>query len=344
MKKSFKIALLVLGVLLLGAGVAAYYAYQKIYSPNVFVVKDRFLYIPNGARYSQVKDSILRNFRVEDVNMLEFVAGLKGYTEKVKPGRYEIKDGMSNNALIDMLRSGNQAPVNVTFNNLRTLEQLSGKVAAQIDVDSVYLLSLLSDNTYMQKYGMDSRTCVAMFIPDTYQFFWNTSAEKFIERMHDCYQKFWTDERKQKAKALRLSQLDVATLASIVQSEQSVHRDEQPKIAGLYENRLRQGIALQSDPTVVFAIGDFSIRRVTNAMLEVDSPYNTYMYPGLPPSPICFPEQSALEAVLNPDHNDYIYMCAKADFSGYHNFAKSYDQHLRYAREYQAALNKKGIK
>lgn len=343
MSKTAKITLLVLGVLLLAAGAAGYVMYQKIYSPNIFVKDTKYLYIPRDADFQQVKDSLYANFRVEDEAMLEMVAGWKNYPNKVKPGRYEIKDGMSNNALINMLRSGNQKPVNVTFNNIRTLEQLSSRVSRQIDVDSVYLLQLLKDDGYMSKYGFDSRTCYAMFIPDTYQFFWNTSAEKFIERMHACYCDYWTAERENRASQLNLTKLQVSTLASIVQCEQSVKKDEQPKIAGLYLNRLKIGMTLQSCPTVIYACGNWGVKRVTNAMLEVDSPYNTYKNVGLPPSPICFAEQSALDAVLNYDHNDYLYMCAKSDFSGYHNFSKTYDQHLRYAREFQRALSQRGI-
>ncbi len=344
MKKTLKIALAVMAVLLVAAGVAGYVIYQKIYSPNIFVAGGKYLYIPRDADYQRVKDSLYANFRVDDKAMLEMVADWKNYPQKVKSGRYQIKDGMSNNELINMLRSGNQAPVNVTFNNIRTLEQLASKVSHQIDVDSTYLLGLLMDDSYMQKYGFDSKTCFAMFIPDTYQMYWNATAEKFIERMYDCYKDFWTESRLNKAKTLNLTPLQVSTLASIVQCEQSSKKEEQPKIAGLYLNRLKIGMALQSDPTVVYACGNWGVKRVTNAMLEVESPYNTYKYPGLPPSPICFAEQSALDAVLNRDNNDYLYMCAKSDFSGYHNFAKTYDQHLRYAREYQNALNKRGIR
>ena len=344
MKKIFKTMIVLAAIVLVAGCLLGYYVYGIIYSPNIYTNGREYLYIRNGSGFAQVKDSLYAAFRVEDRTAFERVAALKHYDDNVKPGRYRIKDGMSNNALINMLRSGAQEAVNLSFNNIRTVPQLCARVARQIDVDSATLCECLSDGELLQKYGFDSRTCMAMFIPDTYQVYWNTTAEGFVDKMYNNYKQFWTEERLQKAKALKMTPLQVSTLASIVQCEQSVHRDEQPTIAGLYLNRLRIGMALQSDPTVVFAIGDFSIRRVTGAMLDVDSPYNTYKYPGLPPSPIAFVEKSAIDAVLYHDNNDYIYMCAKADFSGRHSFSRTYDQHRQYAREYRKALDKRGIK
>ncbi len=315
-----------------------------VYAPNVSTHGAKYLYIRNGAEFGQVKDSLYKNFTVDDKAAFERVAELKHYTENVKPGRYRIKDGMSNNELINMLRSGAQEAVKLSFNNIRTIPQFCARVSHYIDIDSASLNDILADDARMSKYGFDSRTCMAMFIPDTYQIYWNTTADGFIEKMYKNYKEFWNDSRMGKAKALKMTPLQVSTLASIVQCEQSVHREEQPTIAGLYLNRLRTGMALQSDPTVVYAIGDFTIRRVTGAMLEVDSPYNTYKHTGLPPSPITFAEKTALDAVLDHDKNDYLYMCAKADFSGRHSFAKTYAQHLQNAKEYRKALDKRGIK
>ena len=324
--------------------VIGYYAYQMVYAPNISVRDAQYLYIHNGADFEQVKKDLYANFYVDDKASFERVADLKHYADNIKPGRYRIKKSMSNNELINMLRSGAQEPVQLRINNIRTVPQLCGKVASQIDIDSAVLNDLLVDGEVLRKYGFDLKTCVAMFIPDTYEMYWNTTERGFVDKMYTNYNSFWSEERQKKAKALNLSRIQVATLASIVQCEQSVHREEQPTIAGLYLNRLRIGMALQSDPTVVFAIGDFSVRRVTGAMLEVDSPYNTYKHTGLPPSPITFPEKTALDAVLDYDHNDYIYMCAKADFSGKHSFAKTYAQHLQNAKEYRKALDKRGIK
>ncbi|MBQ1696377.1 MAG: endolytic transglycosylase MltG [Bacteroidales bacterium] len=344
MKNITKILLIVAALLIVAGCITGYYLYQIVYAPNISVQKAQYLYIRNGADFEQVKQDLYANFNVEDKAAFERVAALKHYGSNIKPGRYHIKKTMSNNELINLLRSGAQEPVQLRINNIRTIPQLCGKVAAQIDVDSASLCTLLTDGEILSKYGFDSKTCLAMFIPDTYEMYWNTSERGFIDKMYVNYKNFWNDERLKKAKALNLTQIQVSTLASIVQCEQSVHREEQPTIAGLYLNRLRIGMALQSDPTVVFAIGDFSIRRVTGAMLEVDSPYNTYKNIGLPPSPITFAEKSALDAVLDHDHNDYIYMCAKADFSGKHSFAKTYAQHLQNAKEYRKALDKRGIK
>lgn len=344
MKKITKIIIAIAAILVVIGCVVGYYAYQMVYAPNISTRDVQYLYIRNGEDFEQVKKNLYANFTVDDKDAFERVAELKHYGSNIKPGRYRIKKSMSNNELINMLRSGAQEPVNVKINNIRTLPQLCGKVAAQIDIDSATLCNLLTDGDVLTKYGFDSKTCLAMFIPDTYEMYWNTSERGFVDKMYVNYNNFWNEERQKKAKALNLTRIQVATLASIVQCEQSVHREEQPTIAGLYLNRLRIGMALQSDPTVVFAIGDFSVRRVTGAMLEVDSPYNTYKHTGLPPSPITFAEKTAIDAVLDHDHNDYIYMCAKADFSGKHSFAKTYAQHLQNAKEYRKALDKRGIK
>lgn len=344
MKTITKILLTAAAVLIVAGCILGYYAYNMVYAPNITTHDAQYLYIRNGADFEQVKKDLYANFYVDDKAAFERVAELKHYADNIKPGRYRIKKSMSNNELINMLRSGAQEPVQLRINNIRTIPQLCGKVAVQIDVDSAALCTLLTDGEILAKYGFDSRTCVAMFIPDTYEMYWNTSERGFIDKMYVNYKNFWNEARQKKAKAMNLTQIQVSTLASIVQCEQSVHREEQPTIAGLYLNRLRTGMALQSDPTVVFAIGDFSIRRVTGAMLEVDSPYNTYKNVGLPPSPITFAEKTALDAVLDYDHNDYIYMCAKADFSGKHSFAKTYSQHLQNAKEYRKALDKRGIK
>jgi len=344
MKKKFKFILATLLVLVVAGSVLGYFAYQKVFSPNIFVKEAKYLYIPNDATYQQVLDSLYKNFEVKNQSIFEFVAERKNYPNKVKGGRYKITNGMSNNELVNKLRSGNQDAVNVTFNNLRTIKQLCARISKQIDIDSNYLYDLLQNDEFLSKYGVNKNNCQALFIPDTYQFYWNTTAEKFVAKMYEYYQDFWNEERLAKAKSINFTPLEVSTLASIVQMEQAQHKEEQPIIAGLYINRLKIGMPLQSCPTLIYAIGDFSIKRITGKMLEFDSPYNTYQNPGLPPSPICFPEVSALKAVLDYDHNNYIYMCAKADFSGYHHFSISYEDQKHYAHEFQKQLDKKGIK
>lgn len=343
MSKSLKIILAAALCVTATATIAGYGVYKKIFSPNIFVKDTEYLYVSNGAEFDAVMDSLCKNFEVRDSDGFVFTARKKNYPSKIKGGRYKITSGMSSNALVNLLRSGSQTPVSLNLDNLHTIQQLCARVSHNLDIDSNILYDLLQNDGYMKKYGFNSQTCMALFIPDTYQFYWNSTAEKFIETMNVHYQKYWTEERRQKASAVNLTQLEVSILASIVQKEQAHFKDEQPVIAGLYMNRLRIGMPLQSCPTLIFALGDFSIKRVTGKMLEYDSPYNTYKYKGLPPSPICFPEKNAIEAVLNYDRNDYIYMCAKSDLSGRHNFSKSYEDHKRYAKAYQKALDKKGI-
>ena len=250
---------------------------------------------------------------------------------------------MSNIQLVRLLRSGNQVPVKVTFNNVRTKEDLAEKITANLEVSKEQFLDLLQDSVYIRKFDFDEETIMSMFIPNTYELWWNTSAEGLFDRMYREYQSFWTEDRKQKAKSLGLSQKEVSTLASIVQAE-SQKADERPKIAGVYLNRMKIGMPLQADPTLVFATGDFTLKRILNVHKEIESPYNTYKYTGLPPGPINLPDINSLNAVLNAEQHKYMYFCAKEDFSGYHNFTTSYSEHLANAARYQAELNKRGIK
>ncbi|MBQ5512909.1 MAG: endolytic transglycosylase MltG, partial [Bacteroidales bacterium] len=233
MKKITKIIIAIAAILVVIGCVVGYYAYQMVYAPNISTRDVQYLYIRNGEDFEQVKKNLYANFTVDDKDAFERVAELKHYGSNIKPGRYRIKKSMSNNELINMLRSGAQEPVNVKINNIRTLPQLCGKVAAQIDVDSATLCNLLTDGDVLTKYGFDSKTCLAMFIPDTYEMYWNTTERGFVDKMYVNYNNFWNEERQKKAKALNLSRIQVATLASIVQCEQSVHREEQPTIAGL---------------------------------------------------------------------------------------------------------------
>jgi UPF0755 protein len=270
------------------------------------------------------------------------IARMKKFS-KVKPGRYRITDGMSNRELVNMLRAGNQVPIDFTFNNIRTKEQLAGRVGARLEADSVRFLFLLNDAGFLSKYGMSPETVMTLFIPNTYELYWNTSEEQFFDRMAQEYKKFWTDDRKSKAAALGMKQSEIVILASIVEAEQTRYTDERPSIAGLYLNRLKKGMPLQSDPTVIYALGDFSIQRVLNSDLDIDSPYNTYKHTGLPPGPIRIPEAASIDAVLNYKKCDYLYMCAEYG-TGHHKFTSDYDQHLKNARDYQKALNSASIK
>jgi UPF0755 protein len=347
MSKKKKIILSLFLLLIVGGGVGGYLVYRWIYEPNVDLdgKKSVVIFIPTGSNYERVLEILNEQNIIKDEKSFDWVAKEKKYKENVKPGRYRVLAGMSNSELINMLRVGNQEPVTLTFNNIRTKAQLAGRVGAKLEADSTVLLKMLNDADYLHdKFGMTTDNIISMFIPNTYEFFWNTDGEEFMKRMAKEYRNFWTEDRKARAKQSNLTQTQVAILASIVQEEQNRFNDEKSVIAGLYLNRIKKDMLLQSDPTVRFAIGDFSVSRILNSDLQIDSPYNTYKYPGLPPGPICIPEISSLDAVLNYDHNDYIFMCAKEDFSGHHNFSKTLQQHLIYAKKYQQALNQRNIK
>ena len=269
------------------------------------------------------------------------LASLKKYGEHIRTGRYAVEPGMTMTQLFRDLRNHNEVPINLVVPARRELHDWVGRVAAQLMVDSVELSEAVATLHCVEADGR--KALPVEIIPNTYEVYWDMSAEKFVERLQTEYNRFWTDERKQKAKDKGLSQLEVSTLASIVDSE-SAYDPEKPRIAGLYLNRLHKGMLLQSDPTVIFAVGDFTIRRVLNEHLRTESPFNTYRVKGLPPGPIRIASVAGLDAVLNAEQNDYLYMCAKEDFSGSHNFATTYSEHLQNARRYINELNKRGIK
>lgn len=301
--------------------------------------REYVLKIPSNATYAMVNKELYDKRVINDAVSFGFVSKMLGYQDAVKPGLYIVKPKMTNLELVRLLRSGNQAPIRITFNNVRTKEDLAEKITPNLEMSEEQFLAILQDSVYIRKFDFDEETIMSMFIPNTYEVWWNTSPEALFDRMYKEYEKFWTEERRAKAAKIGLSPKEVSTLASIVQSESQQKADERPKIAGLYLNRLQRGIPLQADPTLIFAIGDFEIRRVLNVHKEVDSPYNTYKYAGLPPGPINLPDIKSLDAVLNPEKHDYLYMCAKEDFSGYHSFATNLTQHNANARRYQAALN-----
>jgi UPF0755 protein len=250
---------------------------------------------------------------------------------------------MSNRRLINMLKAGNQEPVQLKFKNHRLKKNMAAYIATQLEADSASIMSLLDSAEFVSKYGFTTDNVYSLFIPNSYEFYWNTSAKQFVERMHKEYQKFWTPARLAKAEKIGLSKTEVSTLAAIVDAE-ALNDSEMPTIAGLYMNRYKSGIKLQADPTVIFANQDFTIRRVLNRHLRKDSPYNTYVYKGLPPGPIMMPSINAIDAVLNHKKHKFIFMCAKEDFSGYHNFAVTQAEHQANARRFQRALNERNIK
>ena len=291
------------------------------------------LYIPTGADYQYVKDKIIAMNVLKSEKAFNWLAKKTNYDENVHPGRYVLVDGMTNQQLITMLRMGYQTPVKVVFNNMRTVEQLAGRISEQIEADSTSIVDAIYAND-----DVDATT----FIPNTYEFYWNTTAEDFVNKMLVEYKRFWNESRLEKAQNIKLTQREVSILASIIDKETS-KTSEMPRIAGVYMNRLNKRWPLQADPTLIFALGDYNIRRVLDVHKNIDSPYNTYKYAGLPPGPICIPSIAAIDAVLNAEKHNYFYFCAKDDLSGYHVFAKTINEHNRNAEKYRRALNKQKI-
>ncbi len=341
-----KIIFWLLLILLLSGGVAAYLGYRMVYLPNIFLGDKRseIIFIPTGSKFEDVVSILKEGNILKDEASFTHLAQLKKYKYNIRPGKYRILANLNNNTLINLLRAGIQEPITLTFNNIRKKEQLITIVCQKLEADSTELHALLNDDQYLEEiFSLKHETILTAFIPNTYRFNWNTSAKQFMDRMKAEYNKFWNADRKAKAKQLGLTQTEVSILASIVQAEQQQFQGERPVIASLYLNRLRIGMPLQSDPTIIYALCDFSICRVLDKDKEVDSPYNTYLHTGLPPGPIYIPDISSLNAVLTHPKNDYLYMCAKEDFSGKHNFAKTLAEHNRNAARYRNALNKSKI-
>lgn len=324
--------------------VGAYFAlnfYKVYFAPNV-TGNEKYLYIKTNSNYDQLVADMKAKDIVRSISSFATAAGKMNLPANIKPGRYRLLKGMTNRSLVNLIKAGNQDPVKLKFQNIRKKENFAAYLASNLEADSLSFISVLDSTALISKYGFNQDNIYAMFIPNTYEMYWNISPIDFFERMHKEYDKFWNAERKQKAASLNLTPAQVYTLASIVDAE-ALYDKEMPIIAGLYLNRLNKGILLQADPTVIFANNDFTVKRVTGKLLQVQSLYNTYKYAGLPPGPIMMPSISAIDAVLNRNQNNYIYMCAKEDFSGYHNFAETKAQHEINAKKYREALNKRNI-
>jgi UPF0755 protein len=326
------------------AAVGGYFAYQIIYAPNTWTPDNtkEYLYISDEDTFKNVKEQLYAKGLIIHRGNFELLADYKEYPKHIKAGKYSISNGMNNNELINLLRSGNQEPVKLRFNNIRLKEDLAERVAKQININKDDFLEKLNDSNYTKTLGFIPENITCMFLPNTYFINWNTNAEQFISRMHYEYEQFWTEEKKAKAAQMELSPIQVSILASIVEKE-TQKNDEKARIAGVYLNRLKNGWRLQADPTLIFALGNFEIKRVLNAYKELDSPYNTYKHTGLPPGPICIPSLASINAVLNAEDHEYFFFCAKPDYSGYHNFAKYSKQHIKNANAYRAFLNKEKI-
>lgn len=335
-----KIIIVVFAIAFILAGVRAYQLFNFIFKENV--KSEGAILIPRNATFKQVTDSLQKHDILIDYKAFKWVANRKKYPENIKPGYYSFRKQTTTNQLVNMLISGNQQAVRLTFNNVRTFNQLAAIAARYIEPDSVSILNTLTAAGIEEKYGFSKATFPCMFIPNTYEIYWTTNPQEFIARMQTEYRRFWNADRLAKAASKNLKPEEICILASIVQ-EETVKADEKARVAGLYLNRIKRGIPLQADPTVKYALGDFSIRRVLTQHLKTDSPYNTYLHAGLPPGPINFPEISSIQAVLNAESHEYLYMCAKEDFSGYHNFSKTLAGHNQNARKYQQALNRNKI-
>lgn len=345
-KSSLKSILLISGLLIAIAGALFGYHYiSYIKLRNVDIETDSVIFvIPTGSDFEFVSNSLIEQGIIKNQESFEWLAGVKGYDENVKPGRFKIQNKWSNSDLINHIRlAGNSVPVRVTFHNIKHLSQLAGLISKQIEADSTQLMEAFINPEWLKDKGLSIETAQAIFIPNTYELYWNTSATQFTHRMYQEFERFWTIERKELAKQIDLTPIEVCTLASIVEAE-TKKVDEMPTVAGLYLNRLKIGMRLQSDPTAIFGSSRKNIQRVLNADIEKDTPYNTYKHAGLPPGPIGFPSTKALSAVINYKKSNYLYMCAKPDYSGYHNFAKSYSQHKKYAAEYHRFLRREGIR
>lgn len=336
-------------IALIGLMVAAYFAYfvyEAMFKTNTaFNNEEAYIYVPTNASYKDVREQL--EPLLIDIDAFDALATQKKYTTNIKAGKYVIKKGMNNNDIINSIRIGNQ-PIKLSFNNQESLEKLAGRISQQIEADSLSLLKAMTDSTFLKSSGFLDKTALGMYIPNSYEVFWNTSGEAFRDRMLKEYNRFWNADRNAKAKAIGLTRDEVMALASIVY-EESKQPSEQPRIAGVYLNRIRIGMPLQADPTLKFAAYKLPkykntvIKRVLNVHKEIESPYNTYKYAGLPPGLIAMPDISAVDAVLNSEKHNYLYFAANAKKPGFHKFAKTLAQHNVNAREYQRYLSSQGI-
>jgi UPF0755 protein len=318
-------------------------SYSMIFGLHITSKKaNQVIFIPTGASYTQVLDTLNSNLFIKNINVFNWIARKKNYTEAVRPGRYVVAKKISYNELINLLRSGRQSPVKVTFSNVSTLNDIAGKFGKQLESDSTRIAGFFSDIKNYSNDGFKKENIISIFLPNTYEFYWNTDARGIYTRMLKEYKLFWNDARLSKAKEKGLTPIEVSILASIIDDE-AVKSDEKQRIAGVYINRLKRGIPLQSDPTIKFAMNDITITRVLKKYLLVDSPYNTYKHSGLPPGPIGCPTIEGIDAVLNAENHDYLFFAAKADFSGYHNFSRTLSEHNKYALLYQKELNRRKI-
>lgn len=334
----------IFALLLIVGAIIGYVGYKWIFSPNTNLSEPYELYIHSQTGFSDIQSILKDDAVLENYTAFEQVAKLMKYDkDEVPSGHYIIKPGWSNRQIISTLRAGIQSPINLTISVARDIHDIAGIVSDRIEPDSIELLSIFTDSAFLSNQGFTPETVIGMIIPDTYEMYWNTDAKSFFNKMKTEYDKYWKQgNRMALLEESGMTKNEVSTMASIVEKE-SNSKTERPIIAGVYRNRIDRGIPLQADPTVVFAVNDFTIRRVLKKHLTYDSPYNTYVYPGLPPGPICMPSKSSLDAVLNAEQHDYIFFCAKPGYNNEHLFAKTNAQHERNAAVYHRWLNEQKI-
>ena len=338
-KKKILIPLIVFSTILTTSSV---YIYQMLYSPNFLInSEDKFIIIEDNTDFNDLVKKLEDDTLINDILSFSFLSKMMEYQENIKIGAYKVKMNMSNYDMITMLRSGNQTPIKITFSYARKVDDFAERLTKNIKLSKNELLNYISQNID-DLYGFDENDIIGMFLPDTYEVYWDISSQQLIEKMHKEYNKFWDNERNEKLKKIGLNKKEASVLASIVASETN-KLDEADRIAGVYINRLRKNMLLQADPTLVYAANDYSIRRVLNKHKKIKSPYNTYINKGLPPGPIRLTPKNYIDAVLNYEEHKYLFFCAKDDFSGYHEFAKTLSQHNKNARKFQRALNKRKI-
>lgn len=333
---------IILVLLFLGA-LAAASAWFIIFRENTRYPEKRGVKIPQGSKWEDVLSVLEHDSLLKNRESFRLLAEWSGYNERIKAGYYGIFPGMSNLDILRLLASGRQQEVRLVLRSSWEKSDLIAYVSQEISADSMYLVNLLGDSMKLREYGFDPQNILTAMVPNTYNFYWTTGPEKFLERMVTEHKKFWNETRRGKAEKLGLTPIEISILASIVEKETN-KVDEMPTIAGVYLNRLKIGKELEADPTVKFAIGNPDIKRVTYIMTEYPSPYNTYYVAGLPPGPICMPSIQAIDAVLNREEHKYLYFCAREDFSGYHNFTHDYEVHKLNSRKYRLELNKRGIR
>ena len=331
-----------IGIIVIVIGIYGFSIYQKIYGTSVTATSSIYIYQKDSFKTLQEK---IEPF-VKDINDFNWVADKKKF-KTPKAGHYILQKGISNNELVNLLRIGSQTPIKVSFNNQNTLPQFVGRISKQIEADSLSIYNSFTDIEFLKKNNLTEKTVLQICMPNTYEVYWTTSPKNFRNKLLNNYNRFWNTNRIEKAKQLKLSKTEVSTLASIVQKE-TAKKEERPRVAGLYLNRLKKGWPLQADPTIIYILKeknghDFVVKRVLTKDLSIQSPYNTYLNSGLPPSLIAMPDISSIDAVLNAEKHNYYFMCANVENIGYHKFAKTLSQHNRNANQYRRWLNKLGV-